>query len=110
SPAADRCQSGRCSTGQNRTPTRRPMSETYTHNPLLTERFDRALDLAGAHHRRQLRKGTAIPYAAHLLAVARLGPEMGGNGGEAGGGAGAGRGGGGGGPADARAHPGRVRR
>jgi (p)ppGpp synthase/HD superfamily hydrolase len=54
------------------------MPETYTDQPLLTARFDRALDLAVDHHRPQLRKGTSIPYVAHLLGVASLVLEMGG--------------------------------
>jgi (p)ppGpp synthase/HD superfamily hydrolase len=54
------------------------MPETYTDRPLLTGRFDRALDLAVDHHRPQLRKGTEIPYVAHLLGVASLVLEMGG--------------------------------
>src|SRR3954463_5348677 len=55
------------------------MPETYTDQPILTERFDRALLLATAHHRRQLRKGTAVPYVSHLLGVASLVLEMGGD-------------------------------
>lgn len=55
------------------------MPETYTDRPLLTSRFDDALLLASEHHRRQLRKGTQIPYASHLLAVTSLVLEMGGN-------------------------------
>ena len=43
------------------------MPETYTDQPMLTEAFDRALLLAADHHRRQLRKGTQVPYVAHLL-------------------------------------------
>jgi (p)ppGpp synthase/HD superfamily hydrolase len=54
------------------------MPETFTDRPLLTVDFDRALDLAVDHHRRQLRKGTDIPYVSHLLAVASLVLEMGG--------------------------------
>src|SRR3954447_20495236 len=54
------------------------MPETYTDQPILTDAFDRALLLASEHHRRQLRKGTATPYVAHLLAVASLTLEMGG--------------------------------
>src|SRR3954449_1928366 len=46
----------------------RPMPETYTDHPLLCSRFDDALLLAAHHHRRQLRKGTEIPYISHLLA------------------------------------------
>ena len=52
------------------------MAESFTDTPLLTERFDRALHLATAHHGRQLRKGTPVPYSAHLLAVASLVLEM----------------------------------
>ena len=52
------------------------MAESYTDLPLLTERFDRALHLALSHHARQLRKGTPVPYAAHLLGAASLALEM----------------------------------
>ena len=50
--------------------------EFFTDTPLLTKRFDAALHYATAHHAQQLRKGTPIPYAAHLLAVASLVLEM----------------------------------
>jgi GTP pyrophosphokinase len=50
--------------------------ESFTDTPLLTDRFDRALHFATRHHARQLRKGTPVPYAAHLLAVASLTLEM----------------------------------
>jgi (p)ppGpp synthase/HD superfamily hydrolase len=50
--------------------------EFFTDTPLLTERFDAALRYATAHHAQQLCKGTPIPYAAHLLAVASLVLEM----------------------------------
>jgi GTP pyrophosphokinase len=50
--------------------------EAYTDTPLLTERFDAALHYATRHHARQLRKGTPVPYTAHLLAVASLVLEM----------------------------------
>jgi (p)ppGpp synthase/HD superfamily hydrolase len=50
--------------------------ESFTDTPLLTARFDAALHYAAEHHRRQLRKGTPVPYAAHLLAVASLVLEM----------------------------------
>src|SRR4051795_6393576 len=50
--------------------------ESYTDTPLLTARFDAALHYATRHHARQLRKGTPIPYAAHLLACASLVLEM----------------------------------
>jgi (p)ppGpp synthase/HD superfamily hydrolase len=55
------------------------MPETYTDDPILTERFDRALALASDHHRRQLRKGAGIPYVSHLLGVTSLVLEMGGS-------------------------------
>lgn len=44
----------------------------------FTERFDRALDLAHELHRKQLRKGTRIPYVVHLMSVAALVAENGG--------------------------------
>jgi (p)ppGpp synthase/HD superfamily hydrolase len=43
----------------------------------LSPRFDTALTFASAHHRAQLRKGTPIPYLAHLLSVAALAIEHG---------------------------------
>lgn len=52
------------------------MPESFTDTPLLTRRFDAALHYALAHHARQLRKGTRVPYAAHLLACASLVLEM----------------------------------
>ena len=52
------------------------MPESFTDTPLLTERFDAALHYATRHHALQLRKGTPVPYAAHLLAVASLALEM----------------------------------
>lgn len=52
------------------------MAESFTDTPLLTARFDAALHYGLEHHRRQLRKGTPVPYAAHLLAVASLVLEM----------------------------------
>ena len=55
------------------------MPETYTDSPLLSDAFDRALLLATDHHRRQLRKGTTIPYVRHLIGVASLMLEMGGS-------------------------------
>jgi (p)ppGpp synthase/HD superfamily hydrolase len=44
-----------------------------------TEHFDEALSYASRLHRDQRRKGTAIPYIAHLLAVAALVIEQGGD-------------------------------
>src|SRR3978361_1486355 len=55
---------------------KRLVTESFTDTPLLTERFDAALHYATRHHARQLRKGTPVPYAAHLLAVASLVLEM----------------------------------
>ena len=52
------------------------MPESFTDVPLLTARFDAALHYATRHHALQLRKGTPVPYAAHLLAVASLVLEM----------------------------------
>jgi GTP pyrophosphokinase len=46
---------------------------------LLTSRFGDALRLALELHARQLRKGTTIPYVAHLLSVAALVLEHGGD-------------------------------
>ena len=44
---------------------------------MLTDRFDTALAYASRLHRDQRRKGTAVPYVAHLLGVASLALEMG---------------------------------
>lgn len=52
------------------------MPETFTDEPLTSDRFDEALVYASRHHRRQLRKGGRIPYVAHLLAVAAIVLEM----------------------------------
>jgi len=45
----------------------------------LTDRFDRALLYATHVHGGQVRKGTSIPYVAHLLAVAATVLEFGGS-------------------------------
>lgn len=42
----------------------------------ITPRFERALALAVDHHRADLRKGTRIPYVAHLLGVTAIVIEM----------------------------------
>ena len=47
--------------------------------PLLTERFDAALLWASELHRYQLRKSSPIPYLSHLLSVASLVLEHGGD-------------------------------
>lgn len=45
--------------------------------PFLTDRFDDALAYASWLHRTQIRKGTAVPYVSHLLAVAAIALENG---------------------------------
>ncbi len=40
--------------------------------PILSARFEQALHLANQLHQTQLRKGTEIPYFAHLMGVASL--------------------------------------
>jgi GTP pyrophosphokinase len=45
----------------------------------LSPRFEQALGFAAALHREQVRKGTAVPYVAHLLAVSSLALEHGGS-------------------------------
>ena len=47
--------------------------------PALTERFQRALVYATVVHGGQVRKGTAVPYVSHLLAVCALVLEDGGD-------------------------------
>src|ERR1700731_2620744 len=46
-----------------------------TDPTVLTDRFDRALLYATHVHGGQGRKGTSVPYIAHLLAVAATGLE-----------------------------------
>ncbi len=46
---------------------------------MLTDRFSDALAYAEEVHRQQKRKGTEVPYVAHLLAVCALVLEHGGN-------------------------------
>ena len=50
-----------------------------TADPLLTKRFDEAFQLASDLHRRHLRKSTTIPYSSHLMSVAALVLEDGGD-------------------------------
>lgn len=45
--------------------------------PFLTSRFDQALQLAHQWHARQVRKGSGVPYIAHLLGVASIALEFG---------------------------------
>lgn len=47
--------------------------------PQLSARFEAALTFAARLHRDQVRKGTAIPYVSHLLAVASIVLEHGGD-------------------------------
>jgi (p)ppGpp synthase/HD superfamily hydrolase len=47
--------------------------------PFLTRRFDLALHFASGLHYAQVRKGTNIPYIAHLMSVAALVLEAGGD-------------------------------
>jgi (p)ppGpp synthase/HD superfamily hydrolase len=47
--------------------------------PILGDRFEVALVLAHRLHRTQLRKGTQVPYLSHLLSVAALVLEEGGD-------------------------------
>jgi (p)ppGpp synthase/HD superfamily hydrolase len=49
------------------------------HMTVLTDRFTRAVDYARIAHAAQVRKGTTIPYLTHLLSVATLVIEHGGN-------------------------------
>lgn len=46
---------------------------------MLTDRYDDAFRYAHALHRAQRRKGTAVPYISHLMAVSSLVLEHGGN-------------------------------
>jgi (p)ppGpp synthase/HD superfamily hydrolase len=50
---------------------------TTTSQPPLGERFERALAFAATLHRDQTRKGSAVPYVSHLLAVAAIAIEHG---------------------------------
>jgi GTP pyrophosphokinase len=44
---------------------------------MLTERYDEALVYASQLHRTQIRKGSGVPYVAHLLAVSAIALEHG---------------------------------
>jgi (p)ppGpp synthase/HD superfamily hydrolase len=56
----------------------RPMVKSSGTEPVLGERFDRALVFAARTHRTQVRKGSGIPYVGHLLGVCSLVIEDGG--------------------------------
>ena len=49
-----------------------PILEKRTTDLILGKRFGEAVEFASERHGDQLRKGTTIPYLAHLLAVASL--------------------------------------
>jgi (p)ppGpp synthase/HD superfamily hydrolase len=55
------------------------MPESSTTTPMLTDRFRRAFTMASEVHAAQLRKGTSIPYLAHLMSVSALTLEHGGD-------------------------------
>lgn len=57
-------------------PVKYPQGDTMT---ALTDRFSRAVDYARIAHAAQFRKGSNIPYIYHLLGVASLVIEFGGN-------------------------------
>ena len=48
-------------------------------NPVLTDRFAQAFAFASVVHAGQARKGSAIPYLSHLMGVASLVLEPGGD-------------------------------
>ena len=50
-----------------------------TNNPLLSDRFTEALVYATQLHSHQVRKGSGVPYISHLLGVAALVLEDGGD-------------------------------
>jgi GTP pyrophosphokinase len=55
------------------------MSKAAEDKPLLSERFDRAVLMAHRLHGTQKRKGCEVPYVAHLLSVAGIVLEAGGD-------------------------------
>ncbi|MGH7351959.1 MAG: HD domain-containing protein [Candidatus Methylomirabilales bacterium] len=55
------------------------MDPTHTNTPKLKSTFDTALQYASDVHRRQIREGSNVPYVAHLLGVAALVLEEGGD-------------------------------
>lgn len=52
---------------------------TESAAPLLTSRFEEAMVYAAELHRTQTRKGSRVPYLAHLMSVAALVLEDGGD-------------------------------
>lgn len=59
--------------------TSRSSEKLVRRKPMLTRRFEQALVFATREHSGQSRKGTATPYIAHLLSVAGLVLEAGGD-------------------------------
>ncbi|NJO60348.1 MAG: HD domain-containing protein [Richelia sp. RM2_1_2] len=55
------------------------MNLNTTQKYFLTHRFEQALVYASRLHRKQIRKGSNVPYISHLLSVAALVLEDGGN-------------------------------
>ena len=55
------------------------MTEAVAAEPILGPRFDEAFAYASTLHRRQLRKGKQVPYLSHLMGVASLVLEDGGD-------------------------------
>jgi (p)ppGpp synthase/HD superfamily hydrolase len=55
------------------------MEPAHTDRPKLSPRFDAAVLYASDLHRKQVRKGSDIPYVSHLLGVAALLLEEGGD-------------------------------
>ena len=55
------------------------MNKTLPSTNKLTERFEQALVYATQLHGKQIRKGSGVPYISHLLSVAALVLEDGGN-------------------------------
>ncbi len=55
------------------------MNLNTTENPFLTHRFEQALIYASRLHRKQIRKGSNVPYISHLLSVTALVIEDGGD-------------------------------
>ena len=55
------------------------MNLNATEKPFLTHRFEQALIYASRLHRKQIRKGSNVPYISHLLSVTALVLEDGGD-------------------------------
>ena len=55
------------------------MDPSHTKRPQLKSKFDKALKYASKLHRTQIREGGKVPYVAHLLGVAALVLEEGGD-------------------------------